>query len=240
MDIALCFYGQPRFIDNHNSYDSYRHHIYSQGDVDVFTHYWFDSNDDKFKTSDWSSNFDNYLHKDTINIIKKLYNPVKSIADKREFLENENVKENVKNLNYFSENNFYNLQSHLYSYEQTFKLLSEHMQQTNKKYDFVVMSRFDLKVTDFPNLSTLDKNKLYINGFGGHTFTDAIFILDSKFINSFNVYSNFEKISNITSIFTSEEYKKNCFLLNNKKEDFSFINLRGGLLRSKNDNIGQF
>jgi hypothetical protein len=240
MKVALCFYGQPRFINNLNSYKSYKEYIYGQSDVDVFSHYWFDQNDNKFSTSDWSSIHENYVYEDTENLIKSLYNPVKYIADSRNFLKYEDVKDIVKNLNYFSVNNFYNLQSHLYSYEQNFKLLSQHIENTKQKYDFVIISRYDLKITDFPNLNTLSKNKVYVNGFGGNNFTDAILILDPIFINSFNAYSKFREISNITPIFTSEEYKKQCFLLTNSIEDFSFIKLRGGLLRNQTDTVGQF
>jgi len=60
MNIALCFYGQPRFIDNPLGHSSHKKHIYSQGNVDVYTHYWFSPIHTTFKASDWVSKHNNY------------------------------------------------------------------------------------------------------------------------------------------------------------------------------------
>ena len=54
MKVALCFYGQPRFIDNKIGYESHNEHIISKVDTDIYTHFWFDREQTTFNTSDWA------------------------------------------------------------------------------------------------------------------------------------------------------------------------------------------
>ena len=52
MKIALCFSGQPRYIDK--SFEQYQKGIFEKNDVDVFAHMWWDESY-KGKTFVWES-----------------------------------------------------------------------------------------------------------------------------------------------------------------------------------------
>lgn len=237
MKIALCFYGQPRYIDNPLSYQTHKDHIYSQGTVDVYTHYWFNSSLTTYKTSDWSQKYENYVHSETPKIITELYNPKKYLEEKpKEDFDYNNFEQNVTHFSYYSSNNMKNLQSHLYSFEKCLNLVKE----SNTDYDFVIMSRFDNKIVTMPDLKTQPKEKVLLNNFVGNgCFPDVIVAFDYKLIDYFKPYTQFLEVTKHVSLFTAEEYKKHSFLLHRTINDFHYTNLYATVLRSKNDCIGQ-
>lgn len=240
MNIAVCFYGQPRFIDNKLSYESHKHKIFNQGNVDVFAHYWFDEEQTAFIASDWSKKHNNYIHKNAPELIQEYYNPVRIKQEKpKPFVENNIIKDKCSLLPYYSENNFYNLQSHLYSFEQSFRLLKEYSKETNKQYDFIVSTRFDNYIVNFPDLNILDKNSLYIDRRCGNNFTDVILLFGFSILESFTPYSNFQKITTETKLFIAEEYKRLSFLQYHSMNNIQYIDLHARVLRSESDCFGE-
>ena len=79
MRVALCFYGQPRFIDNKIGYESHNEHIISKVDTDIYTHFWFDREQTTFNTSDWALKHNSYIHPDSPKLISDLYAPKKAV-----------------------------------------------------------------------------------------------------------------------------------------------------------------
>lgn len=240
MNIAVCFYGQPRFIDNILSYESHKQKIFNQGNVDVFAHYWFDEEETNFIASDWSKKHNNYIHKNAPKLIKDYYNPVKIFQEKpKSFDENNTIKDLCRTLPYFSENNFYNLQSHLYSFEQSFNLLKEYCKENDKQYDFVVSTRFDNHIVNFPDLNILEKNALYIDRRCGNNFTDVILLFGVSMLESFTPYSKFQQITKETNLFIAEEYKRLSFLHHHTTNNMRYIDLHARVLRSEFDSFGE-
>jgi hypothetical protein len=242
MKVALCLFGQPRFIDNEFGQESHKHHIYKQSEVDVFAHYWFDKESTVFNSSDWSTHHNNYVHPKSDELIQKFYTPKVYLEEKpKEKFDYEELKETCSKLSFFSENNFYNLRSHLYSFEKSLSLLESHVSKTGETYDYIVSSRYDNKIEFFPDLNKLTKERVYIDSRCNYNFTDAILLFDFNFLSYFKPYTNFKKLTSIVPAFTSEEYKKYSFLLNRSRDSFSHIDdLHARLLRARDDFVGQW
>ena len=151
MKIALCLYGQPRFIDNPNIKKTINEKILSQQNIDVYGHFWYDDSVQKFHGSDWHNAptvhyqggpFD--VIPNTLDIIKDNYNltnlnnfvyePPKdfsNILTKDEmFALSIKTKNPWDDHNYYSPNNVKSLLSHLYSIETALNLIP------NDIYDF--------------------------------------------------------------------------------------------------------
>lgn len=238
MNVALCFYGQPRYLENLNSVQSHKEHIYSQAAVDVYTHFWFSESQESYPVSDWCRVRDLKVHKNTVEAIKVLYNPIAlAYEQQKEFTPSDEIKEILKPKPYYTENNVFNLLSHLYSLQKCIELFEE---RKNKSYDFVIVSRFDNKIHKFPNLTQLSKNKFYLTDFYGKGFNDYIYITDEKYLSGLKVYENFDSISKLTIGCVPEEYKQINFHRTHGKDILEYIpNLQAGILRSSHDTIGQ-
>lgn len=232
MKIALCIFGQPRFLDNQFIKKFLDEHLYSQGDVDVFTHFWFDKNSSNFKSSDW--NHINYLQKDdTIKCIYETYSPKKILYEPPKNFKNyldENHFNILKKLNYYTENNTYNLLSHLYSFEKSTELVEG-------EYDFIVITRYDNLILKFPKLNGL-KNGFYVTNQYNGNFSDVIFLSTPNFLEGMKVFSNFKDVvSNLTTM-TAECVKKEVFLKFFSNTEINYIDLLAGIARSNDDKHG--
>ena len=53
MKVALLLFGQPRNIDNPNSFNSHQKWIFDEYDVDTFCHAWWDEDVSEYDVSDW-------------------------------------------------------------------------------------------------------------------------------------------------------------------------------------------
>ena len=53
MKVALLLFGQPRNIDNPNSFNSHQKWIFDEYDVDTFCHVWWDKEVSQYDVSDW-------------------------------------------------------------------------------------------------------------------------------------------------------------------------------------------
>lgn len=245
MKIALSFYGQPRYLDNTQSYDSHKKFIFAQNvDVDVFIHYWFDKQLNTFNVSDGTKIHPNYIIQNAPEIIENMYAPKIKIEEKpREFLfrEYDDLKEYCSTLTWYSENQFYNMLSQIYSFEQSMELVSTYSKQTNIEYDFVISSRLDVNIVGFPNIEKLQKNYIYSSGrYHSKSFVDALMIIDNKFI-GYKPYSNYREVTKMVPIFAADEYKKAAFIIKYGEDpitNHSALDL--SLIRGVSDFIGQF
>lgn len=237
MKIALCFYGQPRFIDNILGFESHKKHILDRAHVDVFAHFWFDENQSTFAASDWSLKHNSYIHPESLKIISNLYAPKITVVEPpRNTFDYSDLEPLATHLNYYSPNNYKNLQSHLYSFEKVLSLV----ENTEEKYDFIIMSRFDNRVVAMPDFDTLPKDKVFINNTcGGGNFADVIVMFDYELGKYFKPYTNFKTILQKVPLFTAEEFKKHSFLLTQTIDKFSYVNILARVLRGKTDTSGE-
>lgn len=236
MKIALCFFGQPRFLENKNSFNSHKEKIYSQANVDVFTHFWYDADRLHFTKSDWCTAASPSQNVNAIEIIKDLYSPkILKHENQINFYPDIELQKIVKGKHSFSRNNTFCLMSHLYSMQKTITLL----EPFKSNYDFIVVSRYDNKIIEFPNLSKLPKNNFFLTSQQGTfpAFTDHLFIADLKFLEAFKMFDRIKQLSKQVVGCCPEEYKFNNFLnLYNKNELNYLDDLKIKFLRSSIDN----
>ena len=202
MKIALCLFGQPRYISNSRIFEHHKKAIYSQGDVDVFTHYWFDSNKDTFERSDWSYSENLTISKDTVEIIESRYKPKNQIFEPQiDFTPSPKIKkivDNLKDQRFNNDKNIFNIYSQLYSIEKSIQLFQDYSKENSIKYDFIILTRFDVILWSFPKLTNLERKKYYIGGYnnvGGSYpgFNDYIHILDPELSDGCKILNNIEK-----------------------------------------------
>lgn len=217
MKIALCLFGQPRYITNNKIFEHHQKAIYSQGDVDVFAHCWFDKNLNVFDQSDWSYSENLIVDKNTIEIIEEKYKPKKKIFEQqKDFTPNSNVKSVVDNLpdqRFNNDKNIFNIFSQLYSIQKSIELFQEYCKENSEKYDFLVLTRYDVMLWSFPVLEKMAKNKYYIGGYdnvGGSYpgFNDYIHILDPVLSDACKCFDHIENVLKECESLCIEEIKQ--------------------------------
>ena len=255
MRIALCLYGQPRFLDNPNIKKFLDDKIFSQGNIDVYGHFWYDDEVNEFSGSDWHNqptpfykggNF--YKVQNTIDVIKQNYRLTNFIYEKPKNFVNvlnkteldilANKKPNFAGENYYSINNVDCLLSHLYSIETSLNLLKDH------KYDFVILTRYDSLILKMPLLKTLAPGFIYATNQHGHNgktynFIDNIFVMDGSLIKGLKAYSNIKNLINNIDFWTAENVKKENIIYFFGEKSIEYIDILVGVARNNTDTVGQ-
>ena len=54
MKVALCIFGQPRFLDNPHPFISHKKYILDKYDVDCYCHLWWKSGIKEFDANPWA------------------------------------------------------------------------------------------------------------------------------------------------------------------------------------------
>lgn len=247
MKVALSFFGQPRFIDNDVCYLSHKKFIMDNYDTDVFAHYWFDETLENFHIQK-EHNFHNYVCKESPKIIEEYYNPIVKMEEKpkpREIFDDfaGDIKPQISHLDWFNEDHYYHNLSHLYSTEMSLKLVSDYMEKTGVEYDFVISTRMDAKIINFPNLHHIERGKIYSVGrYPPKSFVDAILIFDTKLIN-FKPYTNFKESVKIAEMFHPDVLKKRAYQISYNDHELlnltNHYNFEVSLIRGREDRNGQ-
>jgi len=219
MRIALILFGQPRYIDNPACINSHKEFIYSQGEVDVYSHIW-EPTGISYATSSWSG----ITHcpssdTDTFKFVEK-WKPFISVSENEKSFENPEIFKLLKDKfpnPHWNETDFNKALSHLYSLEKAITYFENEVAFQNADYDFVIVTRPDVCIWDFPKLSELPKDKFYISSlFHPEHFADVCFIMDPKFVKGLKAYSyltdpNGEIFTNMSQP-SAEQFKKETFL----------------------------
>ena len=119
MKVALLLFGQPRNIDNPNSFNSHQKWIFDEYDVDTFCHAWWDKDVSEYDVSDWVGE-QCITSGNPIEIIESLYKPksIKVEAPRTFKLSDTLYDKTRKRFGYghpWSEKTLSNVSSHLYS-----------------------------------------------------------------------------------------------------------------------------
>jgi hypothetical protein len=225
MKVALCIFGQPRVINNPYTFQSHKNWIIDKYNADVFTHSWISGKETPFNYSDWvKSEFVDYEHKDTVNIILENYKPKKYKFELPiTFSLPKKIREKVSHLNYYSSNNENNTLSHLYSLSNSINLI-------DSTYDWVIISRYDNYIKSFPELKDLNPNNLYITTDYGNHFPDHMIFGGQNQINTLNCYDNISELCSNISLFTPESFKRAAFYKSGGIE--SRVKLEVGIART--------
>jgi hypothetical protein len=156
MRIAICFSGQPRYIEEgffyvkKNILDKYEN-------VDVFVHSWWSSEYINKGFIGTNVKRDCFYESDTVEKIKKYYNPIDCIFEKQIHFDINH------NINYGKQNPLA-VYSMFYSIYKSNQLKSEYESKNNFKYDLVIRCRFDIVINYF-DLNLSDKDKyIFVGG----------------------------------------------------------------------------
>jgi hypothetical protein len=237
MKIALVLFGQPRGILNSSVFDSHKKYILDKYDTDVYCHMWYSDSETKFVASSFvPSNSDLSIIKNSPDIICSRYNPKKVHIDTPRTFEFSEEIQNILDISYkggwYNKLHYSNYLSQLFSIESAIKLCDN-----IEKYDFIILTRYDIVIDSFPDLNKLDKNIFYVDQLESGKFNsvldyrDMVNIFNPKFIRSQYFYTNVETAIKTyigTSNFNEpsvECLKYNCFLLYHTKEELQKIQL---------------
>lgn len=179
VNVALCFYGQPRYVNNIDVPKSYDHY-FNRPDYSVktFGHCWF-SRDAVYTPTSWMQNHSDYVVNSSV--IEKLYDHydfdglIVEAPKTFRFQDNE-IREKYKQLDHhinFTELRENNTLSHLYSIQMVANLVPDN-------FDFYVFCRYDTVITDIPDLTSADREKVYLPNCGD--FSDIVMVLGNRFI----------------------------------------------------------
>lgn len=207
MKVALCFFGQPRLLENPYTYNSHLEHIIKKYPTDVYVHNWISTENSRYTYSDWAldkmqEDWRQVQSQDVGNRVREMYSPVASKFDTaRTFQLSDSSRELVKNLPYYSTNNENNTLSQLYSISECIKLVQK------DDYDFVILSRYDNYISNLPDLNELSRNGFYITNMYAH-FADVLLFGGVDQIRSLICFDKIEQICNKLTMFIPEEFKR--------------------------------
>lgn len=200
MRVALCFYGQPRDIED--GYKNISKFMIENSNVqfDVFYHTWFSKKSNVYEASKHREISEKTLIQDNqvIEKINSLYNPVKRLVEEPIVFDTSFIKNTISYPSHpYKQSNLNNVFSQFHSRGKCRDLLNDHIKDTNQKYDIVISSRFDFYNPININLETLDSARIHVCAlhFPRKIIPDAFMIMPTQmYLNVFNVYHNFDKI----------------------------------------------
>lgn len=156
MKVALCFSGQPRYLND--AYDGIYENILEKYSPDVFVHTWWEESMankkmDLSQTLSYGRSY--YWEENTIDIIQKLYSPKKLFYQPQiEFETYQDVDYELLRPSH--------VHSMFYSIEESNKLKIQYENENRFVYDAVIRCRFDVKFNKFDiDFSEVDMG--YIN-----------------------------------------------------------------------------
>ena len=142
MKLALCLSGQPRSYFDAHSY--VKRNLLDHYDVDVYVHSWKNEN--------------HLLHLKIYEEIKAIYSPIFSLFDSplNSKVNDDMMVSNASHPAHFCTSMFYSIfkADHFRNVAELF---------LNKKYDFVIRSRFDLALNKVLDFSQFRTGKVYIS-----------------------------------------------------------------------------
>lgn len=175
MRVALCFSGQPRFINEVSS--SILNNVMDGNEVDVFAHFWFDDTlqNNPYKYGGDGGWINQRISTSAIEDFKNIYKPKLLRIDTNKKFRNQHLfdtyKESVERYKRGSIDNplepdFYtrdinNIISYYYSLNQVGILKSEYEYANNFKYDCVIKMRTDTIVNNKILFDDIEPNSLY-------------------------------------------------------------------------------
>jgi hypothetical protein len=220
MKIAILLFGQPRFVNNEKVIQSYEN-LRNTYDVDFFCHSWIDNESNYFNCSSWSGLKDLKNIKDADIFIKNFYRPKRYIFEApKAFSFNNKIQKHLDDnwtnfSNHWSVNNYSNILSQLYSIQKVSNLASSFKDD----YDFYILGRYDTYLENFPDLNSLDVDKLHLSNHH-NKFPDMVFLYGKRFLLwSNNVFDDQNDVYIKIWEPSAEFFKANSFFKRFNEED---------------------
>lgn len=193
--IAVCFWGQPRFIENPATYEGIKKNLISipNYDVDIYMHTWF-SEGGTMVGSNWSG-INHAINPKTLDILFDRYrNNLKRIiwSPQPNFLNDSRfvgLRQQMQANSHVSacmlpDRNFDALCSQAVSVNTVIDLIKS---VNCDQYDWIIILRHDCCILSLPDLNTIDPNNLYCALSGENYVKDDYFIFNPKLIKVFEL-----------------------------------------------------
>ena len=188
MKVALCISGQPRYLEE--GYAQINKSILQKYSPDVFVHTWWDnsmSNKKMELPSTLSYGRTYYWRENTIDLIKKFYNPVVFLYEPQIIF------------NPFNDVNYElarpsNVHSMFFSIQRSNQLKMQYERENNFSYDIVIRCRFDVDIIKF-DIDLYNLSMDYVNCYAMKDSPNSdLAISSSKNMDIYtSLYDNFEK-----------------------------------------------
>ena len=165
MRIALCFSGQPRYIERGAKY--IKSCLLNYNEMDVFVHCWWDKQEvGKEVYQSWGNRIDERTKDNIDEILKSVYNPVDMKIEKQ--IEHFEMDSELRKKRMFLlakvsdlDKCIFAWQSQYHSFHQANLLKSEYEKKNGFLYDIVIRSRFDLGMKTTLNFSSIKRGWVY-------------------------------------------------------------------------------
>jgi len=155
--IALCISGQPRFVEQ--GYEEVlKPYVLDGNKVDVFIHSWIPDEEQIGKPfiNAGGHPMGKGVEKDIFDTIFKLYKPTRTFYEKQRFFEFGKYAE--RTLPYIRSDYLFSM---FYSIWRSNNILNDYVIETGINYDWVIRSRFDVKLNNKVDFS-LDNSSIFI------------------------------------------------------------------------------
>jgi hypothetical protein len=202
--VALCLFGQPRWLENPYTYESLNKWILSKYQVDIYMHSWItpstELSDSYFNGGSWLEN--NVKGKELPNskeILLEKYKPKKYKFEKQKYF-NHNFQ--LNNISRYKFENELPIFSHIYSMNQSIEMI-----ENIHYYDFIIITRYDVYIREFPNLDNIFDKALWLDTRYKH-FCDVIMLATPDFAEKLLVRDNLDEIIKNINVFTPEDIKQ--------------------------------
>ena len=188
MKLALCLFGEPRYVKSEIAYNLYKEFILNEYEVDVYGHTWIA---DFYQPSSWSNSPDVVGSKDIPDVIRDQYKGIKLVAETaRSFHENRN------------RNNFI---SQIYSINEVANLI-----ENPDQYQFILIGRYDLLLSRFESINDLTEG--YYSTNRHPIFADQLVFLSPKYLPALKLFDSIDQVQiGSGDIISVERFKLDCF-----------------------------
>lgn len=206
MKIALLLFGQLRWIDNPHTLEShYKFIIDRYQNVDIFGHFW---NPESTTHLSQSSHVDYQASPSDPSAVRKIqekyqFTQVK-FDDPIRFPQEKIMYSRARARDwphiwqagwFETPNAFNNILCQMYSIQRVARMLDLYMLCNQQSYDLVLISRPDICIWDYPELTLLEPRRFYLSNHHAK-FPDLGFIFDPMFLPTFTqVFDNTINIS---------------------------------------------
>lgn len=216
MNVALVLYGQPRFVETKVALKSHKKYLLRE-EFDSFGHMWTAPNGTSFTASSWSNLNDKGFNENAIGLIQKIFPSIALEAELTSDFSDRYLSMDFDKTLRFSaaDQDLYNAISQIYSIH---KALNK-VKNSQKKYDVVILSRFDQVIHELPPLKSIDSEKLNVSNLHPR-FPDTLLIGKPELIYATDAFPIIDAILQDLSEIVAEEIKKKAFL---KFYDESYI-----------------
>lgn len=189
MKVALCLFGQPRYLDK--GFPTIKEHIIDVYEPDVFYHTW--ESKEPYSVAPWRNDIETTPLED-IEKIKNLYLPKKHVVEASKIFPIDTSSPGYLMAPLSQQKNANNIVSQVYSRQMVRNLLRDYASEHKIVYDLVIMTRFDIFIS---NLPLHQDKKIYFadtHPERPHIFNDTLIMANhTNFLEMMDIYPNLNR-----------------------------------------------